>query len=240
MRILLVGYGKMGKTIDKIALDRNHTIVGRIDQNDTDIWDNLTNDSADVAIEFSQPDAAAANIHHCLERGIPVISGTTGWLGHREEIENYCQQKDGTFFYASNFSIGVNLFFRVNEYLAQLISNYPQYQASVEETHHTEKKDAPSGTAITIAEGMLKYLPPESWFLQENQVLDAEYLPIRAKREPDVPGTHVVTYQSEEDTIEIKHTAHSRQGFALGAVVVAEWIVTHQKSGVLTMNDFLK
>ncbi|MEM6844660.1 MAG: 4-hydroxy-tetrahydrodipicolinate reductase [Bacteroidota bacterium] len=240
MRILLVGYGKMGKTIDKIALDRNHTIVGRIDQNDTDIWHNLTNDSADVAIEFSQPDAAAANIHHCLERGIPVISGTTGWLGHREEIENYCQQKDGTFFYASNFSIGVNLFFRVNEYLAQLISNYPQYQASVEETHHTEKKDAPSGTAITIAEGMLKYLPPESWFLQENQVSDAEYLPIRAKREPDVPGTHVVTYQSEEDTIEIKHTAHSRQGFALGAVVVAEWIVTHQKSGVLTMNDFLK
>ncbi|MEO0333705.1 MAG: 4-hydroxy-tetrahydrodipicolinate reductase, partial [Bacteroidota bacterium] len=204
------------------------------------VWETLGEDSADVAIEFSQPDAAVANIRQCLERGIPIISGTTGWLDHREEIESYCQEQGGTFFYASNFSIGVNLFFRLNSYLAKIISDYPQYRASVEETHHTEKKDAPSGTAITIAEGMLEHLPLSSWVLQEGGTSKANYLPIKAKREKEVPGTHVVRYQSEEDTIEIKHTAHSRKGFALGAVVVAEWIVTQQKSGILTMNDFLK
>ncbi|MEM8965538.1 MAG: 4-hydroxy-tetrahydrodipicolinate reductase [Bacteroidota bacterium] len=240
MRILLIGYGKMGKTIEKIALQRNHIITERIDQDNANVWETLGEDAANVAIEFSQPDAAVANIRQCLERGIPIISGTTGWLGHRKEIENYCQEKGGTFFYASNFSIGVNLFFRLNSYLAKVISDYPQYRANVEETHHTEKKDAPSGTAITIAEGMLEHLPLSSWVLQEGSVSEANHLPIQAKREKEVPGTHVVHYQSEEDTIEIKHTAHSRKGFALGAVVVAEWIVTQQKSGILTMNDFLK
>ncbi|WKN40590.1 4-hydroxy-tetrahydrodipicolinate reductase [Tunicatimonas pelagia] len=241
MRILLIGYGKMGKTIEQIALQRNHSMVARIDQDNADVWETLNGDSVDVAIEFSQPDAAVANIRHCLRRGIPIVSGTTGWLAHREEIETFCREQGGTFFYASNFSIGVNLFFRLNAQLAKLIGDYPQYQASVEETHHTEKLDAPSGTAITIAEGMLEHLPLTNWVLQETeQDRSAAQLPIQAKREPDVPGTHLVRYQSAEDTIEIKHTAHSRKGFALGAVVVAEWIVQQQKSGVLTMNDFLK
>ncbi|MGD1891567.1 MAG: 4-hydroxy-tetrahydrodipicolinate reductase [Cyclobacteriaceae bacterium] len=241
MHILLIGYGKMGKTIEQIAVSRNHTIVERIDQHNPDLWSGLQSNLVDVAIEFSQPDAAVANIRQCLERGIPIVSGTTGWLSQREEIEAFCLKQGGTFFYASNFSIGVNLFFRLNEYLAQLISAYSAYEASVEETHHTEKKDAPSGTAISIAEGMLTHLPLKEWFLQTSETTEEkEKLPIRAYREVQVPGTHVVRYQSEEDTIEIKHTAHSRQGFALGAVLVAEWIVQHQKTGVLTMNDFLK
>lgn len=241
MRILLIGYGKMGKTIEQIALDRQHTIVERIDQGNDDVWEALNRDSVDVAIEFSQPDAAVANIRRCLKRRIPVISGTTGWLDQRKEIEGYCQQQQGTFFYASNFSIGVNLFFRLNDYLAQLMRSYSKYQANVEETHHTEKKDTPSGTAISIAEGMLAHLPLKDWFLQEKEGQDnSSKLPIRAYREVDVPGTHVVRYQSEEDTIEIKHTAHSRKGFALGAVLVAEWISNNQPSGILTMNDFLK
>nr|WKN34670.1 4-hydroxy-tetrahydrodipicolinate reductase [Tunicatimonas sp. TK19036] len=241
MRIILIGYGKMGKTIEQIALSRDHQIIERIDQDNPQAWDALNQNSADVAIEFSQPDAAVQNIRHCLDRSIPIISGTTGWLNHKAEIENYCKEKGGTFFYASNFSIGVNLFFRLNKYLAKMIGQYPQYQASVEETHHTEKKDAPSGTAITIAEGMLEHLPLNGWYLDdEKQEKTESQLPIRAKREPDVPGTHVVQYQSDMDTIEIKHTAHTRESFALGAVLVAEWISTQQKSGILTMNDFLK
>lgn len=241
MRILLIGYGKMGKTIEEIALSRNHQIAGRIDQPNAEDWDAVTQDSVDVAIEFSQPDAAVPNIRECLDRNIPVISGTTGWLDQKSAIEDYCREKDGTFFYASNFSIGVNLFFRLNQYLAQLISPYSQYRARVEETHHTEKKDAPSGTAITIAEGVLKHLPLNDWYLESSdQNEDNARLPIRARREAQVPGTHVVQYQSEVDTIEIKHTAHSRQGFALGALMVGEWIVNHRQKGILTMNDFLK
>ena len=241
MRLLLIGYGKMGKTIEQIALSRNHTIVERIDQHNPNAWDTLDDHSVDVAIEFSQPDAAVSNIRQCLDREIPIVSGTTGWLNQREEIEVICQDKGGTFFYASNFSIGVNLFFRLNESLAQLIISYSTYEASVEETHHTEKKDAPSGTAISIAEGILTNLPLREWFLQTADNTESKgRLPIRAYREANVPGTHVVRYQSDEDTIEIKHTAHSRQGFALGAVLVAEWIVKNQKTGVLTMNDFLK
>ncbi|MEQ9441042.1 MAG: 4-hydroxy-tetrahydrodipicolinate reductase [Cyclobacteriaceae bacterium] len=241
MHILLIGYGKMGKTIEQIAQSRNHQIVARIDQDNPQEWDTLNHKTVDVAIEFSQPDAAVPNIRQCLDRSIPIISGTTGWLNHKEEIEAYCRDKGGTFFYASNFSIGVNLFFRLNNYLAKLISPYPQYQPSVEETHHTEKKDAPSGTAITIAEGMLEQLPAKGWYLlEEGQSEDASQLPIRAKREANVPGTHVVQYQSAMDTIEIKHTAHTREAFALGAVMVAEWVVSEQQRGVLTMNDFLK
>jgi 4-hydroxy-tetrahydrodipicolinate reductase len=241
MRLLLIGYGKMGKTIEQIAISRNHTIIERIDQHNPRAWDELESKSVDVAIEFSQPDAAVTNIRQCLEQGIPIVSGTTGWLSQRDEIEAFCREQSGTFFYASNFSIGVNLFFRLNEYLAQLISSYSAYTASVEETHHIEKKDAPSGTAISIAEGMLAHLPLKDWFLRtEDSTENQEKLPIQAFREENVPGTHVVRYQSDEDTIEIKHTAHSRQGFALGAVLVAEWIVKNQKTGVLTMNDFLK
>jgi len=183
----------MGKTIEQIAVSRNHTIVERIDQHNPDAWDDLEKNSVDVAIEFSQPDAAVVNIRQCLDRKIPIVSGTTGWLSQREEIEAFCQEQGGTFFYASNFSIGVNLFFRLNEYLAQLIRDYSAYEASVEETHHTEKKDAPSGTAISIAEGMLAHLPLKDWFLQTPEATkDQEKLPIRAYREAKVPGTHVV------------------------------------------------
>ena len=195
----------------------------------------------DVAIEFSQPDAAVTNIRRCLERGIPIVSGTTGWLDQKPELDEYCRQQNGTFFYASNFSIGVNLFFRLNEYLARMMNAYPNYEASLEEIHHTEKKDAPSGTALTLAEGMLAALShKQEWVLREgNQAVTPgnQQLLVHSLREGQVPGTHTVRYESETDTIEIKHTAHSRQGFAEGAVRVAEWLPGEK--GVLGMNDFL-
>ena len=197
--------------------------------------------TVDAAIEFSQPDAAVANIRRCLERGIPVISGTTGWLDQKPTLDAYCQQQNGTFFYTSNFSIGVNLFFRLNELLGSMMNKYPVYQPSLEEIHHTEKKDAPSGTALTLMNNVLAALDhKKEWILQEeNQSVSAndEQVVIRSVREGQVPGTHIVRYQSDVDAIEIKHTAHSRQGFALGAVLVAEWLPG--KKGVLGMNDFL-
>ena len=243
MQILLLGYGKMGRAIEQIAQDRGHTIAARIDKEDLATWDTLDRDSVSVAIEFSQPDAAVYNIRRCLERGIPVISGTTGWLQEKPALEEYCRKQGGTFFYASNFSIGVNIFFQLNEQLARMMQAYPAYEPTLEEIHHTEKKDAPSGTAITLAEGILSALSRTGWALAETNA-DADGsttenpLLITAKREGQVPGTHLVRYQSALDTIEIKHTAHSRAGFAQGAVAVAEWIV-HQ-SGVLTMRDFLE
>ena len=241
MQILLLGYGKMGRTIESIATERGHTIAGRIDQNDEAAWSKLTPDKADVAIEFSQPDAAVNNIRRCLEMGIPIVSGTTGWLDYKPELDALCRQHNGTFFYASNFSVGVNLFFRLSKYLAEMMSTYPNYQPSLEETHHTEKKDAPSGTALTLAKGILASLSEKTeWILQEeNQPVSFrdDQLPVRSVREGQVPGTHIVRYQSGTDDIEIKHTAHSRQGFAQGAVLVAEWLP--RKKGVLGMNDFL-
>jgi 4-hydroxy-tetrahydrodipicolinate reductase len=234
MKILLIGYGKMGKIIEGIALNRGHEIVGKID-----VGDNFSSfdKQADVAIEFTQPEAVVTNLKTCFDKGIPVACGTTGWLAHKSEIENYCIEKNGTFFYASNYSLGVNLFFKLNQLLAQMMDRYPQYSVSIDETHHTQKKDAPSGTAITLAEGVIKNLErKKEWKLGASDKLEA--LSINSFRIDPAPGTHTVKYQSAIDDLEITHTAHSREGFALGAVLVAEWLA--DKKGVLTMDDFLK
>lgn len=230
MKIALLGYGKMGKVIEQIALDRGHEIVLRKDQNNT--FDGLEN--ADVAIDFSVPSSAVINISACLENGIPVISGTTGWLADYQKMVDLCQKNNGSFIYASNFSLGVNVFFELNEYLAKMMNNLKQYQVSMEEIHHTQKLDAPSGTAITLAEGIIKNTNYNQWTLENPE---ANEIPIEAKRIENVPGTHSIFYDSTVDQIEIKHTAHSREGFALGAVVAAEWLVG--KKGVFSMKDFL-
>jgi 4-hydroxy-tetrahydrodipicolinate reductase len=234
MKILLVGYGKMGKTIERIALERGHEISAKIDIANQDDW---TDAHADVAIEFSHPDAAFENIKRCLQKKIAVVSGTTGWLGRKGEIEKLTEKLDGAFFYASNYSLGVNIFFKINEHLAKMIDSFPSYQVHIDEIHHTEKKDAPSGTAITLAEGIIKHIGHKnSWVNTPDGKRDE--VPIQSFRIDQVPGTHVVKYSSPTDDIEIKHTAHTREGFALGAVMVAEWI--RDRKGVLNMNDFLK
>lgn len=236
MNILLVGYGKMGKAIEQIALERGHHIAGKIDINNHSELEALPAESVDVAIEFSSPEAAYTNIKQCLEKGWPVVSGTTGWLDFKSEIEALTSEKGGAFFYASNYSIGVNLFFRLNRTLARLMKNQP-YEVSMKEIHHIHKLDAPSGTAITLAEGIqAENGDIQGWNLLPEQ--KENHVPILAEREGEVPGTHVVTYQSEVDTIEISHTAHSRQGFALGAVVSAEWL--KGKKGVFGMDDLLE
>jgi 4-hydroxy-tetrahydrodipicolinate reductase len=230
MKIALLGYGKMGKVIEQIALDRGHEIVLKKDQNNT--FDGLEN--ADVAIDFSIPDSAVTNISTCLENGIPVISGTTGWLVDYQNMVDLCQKNNGSFIYASNFSLGVNVFFELNDYLAKMMANLKQYQVSMEEIHHTQKLDAPSGTAITLAEGIIKNTNYTQWTLESPK---ANEIQIEAKRIENVPGTHSIFYDSTVDQIEIKHTAHSREGFALGAVVAAEWLVG--KKGVFSMKDVL-
>jgi 4-hydroxy-tetrahydrodipicolinate reductase len=238
MNILLLGYGKMGKIIGELAESRGHQLVGKINLENQDDLEQIDPANIDVAIEFSQPDAAVPNIYWALEKGIPVISGTTGWLTQKPEVEEKTKNLGGTFFYASNFSIGVNMFFKLNRYLAQLMKSQPEYQVSLEEIHHTEKKDAPSGTAITLAEGILNELSHLTEWKMEDEVTDNEQvLPITSKRIDPAPGTHIIRYQSAIDDIEIIHTAHSRKGFALGAVLVAEWI--KGKKGVLSMDEFL-
>jgi 4-hydroxy-tetrahydrodipicolinate reductase len=231
MKIALLGYGKMGKTIEKIAINRGHTIVLKVDKEDTD----YDISQADVAIDFSIPDAAVANISNCLKNGVPIISGTTGWLAHYDSMVALAKETDGAFIYASNFSLGVNIFFELNKTLAKMMSNLSEYNVSMEEIHHTQKLDAPSGTAITLAEGVIENTNYSNWKL-DNTENDSE-IPIVAKRIENVPGTHHVTYNSEVDTINISHTAHNRQGFALGAVVAAEWILG--KTGVYSMKDVL-
>jgi 4-hydroxy-tetrahydrodipicolinate reductase len=234
MRIALVGYGKMGKTIERIALSRGHEIAARIDVDNQNDLDTLT---ADVAIEFSHPDAAYDNVRRCIERNIPVACGTTGWLDKKPLIEALTNEKGAAFFYASNYSLGVNIFFKINEYLASLMKTFDAYHVSLDEIHHTEKRDAPSGTAITLAETIIKHLEKKKkWVNKETSNLNE--LPIRSFRIDQVPGTHTVRYTSAIDDIEIKHTAHTREGFALGAVMVAEWL--KGKKGVLNMDDFLK
>jgi 4-hydroxy-tetrahydrodipicolinate reductase len=234
MKLLLVGYGKMGKTIERVALERGHEITGRID---IDNQHEFAQAAADAAIEFSHPDAAVSNIKQCLERKIPVVCGTTGWLSQKPMIDALTQKLGGTFFYASNYSLGVNIFFKLNEHLAKMISGFNQYEISLDEIHHVEKKDAPSGTAITLAEGVLKHIErKKSWVNADSS--KPEDLIIKSFRIDQVPGTHIVKYHSPIDTIEIKHTAHTREGFALGAVMVAEWI--QGRKGCLTMDDFLK
>lgn len=231
MKIALLGYGKMGKTIEKIALKRGHKIALKVDKNSS----NYNLDKVDVAIDFSVPTAAFNNIKKCIDNNVAVVSGTTGWLKKYDEIVDFCKQKNGAFIYASNFSLGVNIFFELNKNLAKMMRNLNQYNISLEEIHHTKKLDAPSGTAITLAEDIIKNTSKQSWAL--DVTTNPNEIPIIAKRIPDVPGTHTVSYQSNVDTIEIKHTAHSREGFALGAIVAAEWLFN--KKGVFTMKDVL-
>lgn len=231
MNIALLGYGRMGKTIEQIAIKRGHNIVLTIDKGDNDY--DIT--KADVAIDFSIPTVAFKNISNCINNNVPVISGTTGWLDNYDNAVALCKEKKGAFIYASNFSLGVNIFFELNKNLAKMMSALKQYHVSMEEIHHTQKLDAPSGTAITLANGVIEqHTGFDNWKLDET---GDKIIPITAKRIEDVPGTHTVTYKSEVDTINIEHIAHTRQGFALGAVVAAEWIIG--KSGIFTMNDVL-
>lgn len=216
--------------IERIALERGHEIVLR--KSGADSFDGLQ--KADVAIDFSIPDAAVANISQCLNDRVPVVSGTTGWLDDYRKMVDLCNEKGGAFLYGSNFSLGVNLFFQLNEFLAGMMSKFGAYTISLEEIHHTQKLDAPSGTAISLAQGIIAATPYNNWTL-ENPAADE--LLIDAKRIENVPGTHSVFYTSDVDTIEIRHTAHSRDGFALGAVIAAEWITG--KKGVFTMKDVL-
>lgn len=230
MKIALLGYGKMGKVIERIALERGHEIV--LKKTATSTFDEL--EKADVAIDFSVPDAAVENISHCLENGIPVVSGTTGWLENYHQMVQLCQEKNAAFIYGSNFSLGVNLFFELNDYLAKMMSKFNQYNVSMEEIHHTQKLDKPSGTAISLANSIINHTDRNNWSI-ENPKSDDLFIDV--KREDNVPGTHSIFYQSDVDTIEIKHTAHNRDGFAFGAVIAAEWIVG--KKGVFTMKDVL-
>lgn len=231
MNIALLGYGRMGKEIEKIALGRNHVIIHKISE-DIASYD-FTN--VDVAIDFSIPSAAFQNITHCIKQQVPVISGTTGWLEKYDEVVQMCESEKGAFIYASNFSLGVNIFFEMNAYLAKMMSQLEDYNVNVEEIHHTKKLDAPSGTAITLAEGILQHTNYNDWILDKAE--NENQIPIVAKRIPEVPGTHEITYESAVDSISIKHEAHNRQGFALGAVVAAEWI--QEKTGVFSMKDVL-
>ena len=234
MKIALIGYGKMGKTIENIAVQRGHEIVLRLDVNNTEDFKRLG--EADIAIEFTRPESAFENIKQCIAAKVPVVSGTTGWLDLYQTVSQLCLQNDSAFFYASNYSIGVNIFFEINRQLALMMNNYPMYDVRMEETHHTQKLDAPSGTAITLANSILENVSRKTkWTC--NTEGSAEAINITAKRIDPAPGTHVVTYDSAIDTIEIAHTAHSREGFATGAVLAAEWLLG--KKGVFSMKDML-
>lgn len=239
MRIALLGYGKMGKMIERIALERGHEIVLVVDEaNRSEVTPEQLR-RAEVAIEFSAPAVAVDNYKWCFEQGVPVVSGTTGWLDCWDEVVKHCRQRKGAFFYASNFSIGVNLFFRLNKYLATLMNGFGYYKVSVEETHHVHKLDAPSGTAITIAEGILEqHERYKSWQLDGGKEVADGVLPIVAKRIGEVPGIHTVSYKSDVDEIEIRHSAFSREGFALGAVLAAEFL--KGKKGIFGMEDMLQ
>lgn len=234
MKIALIGYGKMGKTIEQIARDRGHQIVSIVDINNPEEFHSDAFKTADVAIEFTTPATAFTNYMKCFEAGVPVVSGTTGWLDRIEEIKEKCEKEGNTFFYASNFSIGVNIFFALNKYLAKIMNHFPTYDVRMTETHHIHKLDAPSGTAITLAEGILENMDRKNrWTLETAE--QATDLPIHAIREGEVPGIHEIVYDSEVDSIRIKHDAKSRAGFALGAVIAAEF--TAGKKGFLGMND---
>ena len=235
MKILLLGYGKMGQLIDQLATQVGHEIVGRIHIGNRNRLSEINTKSTDVAIDFSQPKAAVKNIKWCIDQNIPVAVGTTGWLNQKEEVDQYCKQNQGTYLYASNFSIGVNIFFQLNEKLAQLM-NGQGYEISTKEIHHTQKLDSPSGTSITIAEGIIQNNDEkEKWV---NEVSSAKNdLTIISEREDPTPGTHIVTYDSAVDSIEIKHTANSREGFARGAIAVAMWL--KDQKGVMEMTDFI-
>lgn len=230
MKIALLGYGKMGQVIERIALERGHEIVLRKDEFNT--YEGLS--SADVAIDFSVPMAAVDNISACFNNNVPVVSGTTGWLDRYDEMIALCKEKNGGFISSSNFSLGVNLFFGLNEYLAKMMATIDGYKVSMEEIHHIHKLDAPSGTAISLAQGVIENSEYSKWTLEEAKENEIH---IEAVRTGEVPGTHTVTYDSGIDSIEIKHTAHNREGFALGAVIAAEWLAG--KQGIFSMRDVL-
>jgi 4-hydroxy-tetrahydrodipicolinate reductase len=234
MKIALIGYGKMGKTLEKIAQSRGHEVVLRIDMDNRSDFDKLS--EVDVAIEFTRPESAVLNLEKCVLAGVPVVCGTTGWLTEFERISSLCKTQNSAFFYASNYSIGVNIFFEINRRLADMMNGYPMYDVTMEEIHHTQKLDAPSGTAITLAEGIFENMPRKSNWVCNTEGSPAD-LKITAKRIDPAPGTHIVRYDSPIDTIEIAHTAHSREGFATGAVLAAEWLVG--KKGVFSMKDLL-
>jgi 4-hydroxy-tetrahydrodipicolinate reductase len=231
VKIALLGYGKMGKVIERVAEERGHDIVLKVDEHTTSYNISL----ADVVIDFSVPSAAISNISNCLNNGIPVISGTTGWLNDFDNMVTLCKEKNGAFIYASNFSLGVNIFFELNKTLVKMMANLSQYDVSLEEIHHAQKLDAPSGTAITLAEGIIEHSNYKDWKLDTN--VDTNEIPIEAKRIENIPGTHSINYESKVDAINITHTAHNRDGFALGAIIAAEWLIG--KKGVFTMNDVL-
>jgi 4-hydroxy-tetrahydrodipicolinate reductase len=236
MKIALIGYGKMGKEIEKIALDRGHEIVLKIDITNPEELTIENLQKADVAIEFTIPASAAANYKLCFEAGIPVVSGTTGWLEKLAEVKQLCTDLNGTFFYSSNYSLGVNIFFALNKKLASLMANHSEYRIEMKEIHHTQKLDAPSGTAITLAEGIMEKIPAKkSWVNHATE--SSEELGILSEREGQVPGTHIINYDSEVDYIEITHCAKNRKGLAFGAVMAAEY--SFGKKGILSMNDLL-
>lgn len=244
MKIALLGYGKMGKIIEKIAIDRKHEIVLKIDQDNQHELTAENLKKADVAIEFSTPATVLANIKQCFEVGVPVVVGTTGWHDNINDVKQACQQFDGAIIYATNFSVGVNIFFHINKMLAKLMNNYPYYEVQVEEIHHTQKLDSPSGTAITIAEGIIENLESKKGWANvltagndeaTDDNITEDQLLIESFRIENVPGTHTVIYDSEVDSIEFKHTAHNRNGFALGAVLAAEWV--QNKKGFHSVQD---
>lgn len=236
MNIALIGYGKMGKAIESIALQKSHNIILKIDVHNTDELTIENLKKCDVAIEFTTPDTAVKNIFQCFEAGVPVVCGTTGWLDRFEGVKQICKQKEGTFLSSSNFSIGVNIFFEINKFAAALINPQKEYNVSIEETHHTEKKDAPSGTAITLAEQILQQIDRKTKWIN-SATSNAQDLEILSKRIDPAAGTHKIKYTSSVDDIEIIHTAHNRQGFAKGAVLAAEFL--QDKKGIFTMKDVL-
>lgn len=237
MNVAIIGYGKMGREIEQVLLSRGHNIPLIIDINNIDQFTKENLEGIDVAIEFTAPHTAYDNICKCLEFGVPVVCGTTAWLDRYNNILELCNKKEGTFFYSSNYSVGVNIFFKINAMLSRLMNPYPEYDVTVEEVHHTQKKDSPSGTAVTIAEGILENLERKDKWVGETTTEPTE-LEVLGIRRSIVPGTHTVTWESKIDMLEIRHTAKGRKGFAVGAVIAAEFI--NNKKGVYTMEDLFR
>lgn len=237
MKLGIFGYGKMGKAIEQVAEKQGIEVVWRLRREDLALCTPALLRQADIAIEFTRPEAAFDNVMRCLQAGLPVVCGTTGWLEQLHEAQQFCLDKKGAMLWASNFSVGVNLFFALNQRLAQMMADRPEYSASLTETHHIHKLDAPSGTALTLANGLIESVDRyQDWALAPESP-STKHLPITAIREGEVPGTHLVRWQSEVDEISIEHRAHSREGFAKGAVLAAKWLVS--KEGIFTMNDVL-
>lgn len=236
IKIALIGYGKMGKAIEAIALQRGHEIVLKIDVENAADFTAANLQKADVAIEFTGPHSAFNNVMKCLEYRVPLVCGSTGWLDKLDEVKAFCKQQNGCFLYASNFSVGVNIFFEINKRLAELMKPHADYNISLEEIHHTQKKDAPSGTAVTLAEQVLATIDRKNKWVN-NETDDPQELPVISKRIDPAPGTHTVSYHSAIDTIEIVHTAHNRTGFATGAVLAAEFV--KGKKGIFSMKEVL-